>query len=242
MNEPSVSSARPQFALPPGRVKGCLPRKSLPGQMFPMASEKITIIDRKDWPKFLANNPSQMKPFVKVILNQGSLGSCATEACTGGVMACNVFAGQPFTLLNPLSIYATTSGGRDNGSSIDDNLAFAQQYGICPEAVWPRSKGFKVKPSAEAMKAAEQFRILEVFDITTIDEMVSALFADFCIPYGSNGHSVLKVRHIDDNQGEDANSWDYSWGDQGFGVWATYRAVDFSYGAYAIRSVRKNRL
>lgn len=223
---------------PANTKPGCLPRKFNPGELFPMASEKITLIDRADWAR-LAKDNLQMKPFVKVILDQNGYGSCATESTTGAVMACRAFAGLPHVLLNPLSIYSTTSGGRDSGSSIDVNLDFAQKYGICPELAWPRSNGWRTKPTADAMKAALDFRIEEVYDISTIEEMVSALLTGFCVVYGANGHSVLKVQHLDETQGLDANSWATTWGDKGFGVWAKYRAINWAYGAFAVRSVRQ---
>lgn len=234
--EPFVSSASPSPAYPEGRIPGCLPRSWRPGTLCPMASEHIKIIPRADWAALAAQNKG-LRPFVKVVLNQGSVGSCATEATAGAVMITRAYAGLDHVLLNPWSIYATTSGGRDRGSSIDENLAFARDHGVCPESVWPRSKGWNAKPTASAMEVAKKFRIAEFYDISTIDEMVSALLQGFAVVYGSNGHAVCKVQHVDETKGIDLNSWDTTWGDGGFGVWATYRAVDFRYGAFAVRAV-----
>jgi hypothetical protein len=170
------------------------------------------------------------------------VGSCATESTSQGVMICRAFSGLPHVVLNPWSIYWNTSGGRDRGSAIDDNLAYAQEFGIAPVDVWPRSKGWSAEPDAAAKKAALGFRIEEVFDVSSIDEMVSALLTGFAVVYGASGHSVIKVQHLDDSKGLDCNSWgaDTTWGDGGgFGVWASYRAVDWRYGAFAIRAVKQ---
>ncbi len=233
---PIVDSAHPDSVYPEGRVPGCLPRVTPFGKVFAPASEKIKIIDRLLWADYVGVSVRQ---FVKMILNQGSVGSCATEAITGAVMIARAFAGLPHVPLNPWFIYHTTSDGVDRGSSIDANLEFVLKYGIAPESVWPRSKGWREKPSPEAYEAALEFRDIEVWDIASVNEMVSGLLLPCPVVYGANGHAVVKVEHLDDNKGLDLNSWGDDWGDGGFGVWASYRAVNFSYGAYAVRAARK---
>ncbi len=216
------------------RKPGCLPRKSKVGQWCPLLRDAIEVIPESDWAKYVGK--ISLRPYVKTILDQDGVGSCATEATAGAVMISRAFSNLPHVVLNPWFIYHTTSGGRDQGSSIDENLAFARENGIAPESVWPRSKGWQAKPSADAVEAAKAFKILEFYDITSIAEMVSALLKGFPVVYGSNGHAVCKVEHVDATQGLDLNSWSESWGDGGFGVWAKYKAVNFQYGAFAIRT------
>lgn len=232
----SINAKTPVAEWPADRKPGCLPRKWAPGVRFPMAAERITIIDRDDWPKYTGK--VSMRPFVKTVLDQGSVGSCATEGAAQALMITRAYAGKPHVVLNPWFIYHTTSHGSDSGSSIDENLEFIQEFGCAPESVWPRSKGWRAKPSAEANAAALEFRGVEVFDISSIDEMVSAELSDFAVVYGSNGHCVVKVEHQNDRQGLDINSWSESWGDNGFGVWATYSQVNWGYGAWALRTVK----
>lgn len=232
---PVVDSLRPVGVYPMRR--GCLPRKSRPGELCPMASERIKVIPRDQWADYAQD--ASLTPFIKTVLDQDGVGSCATESSTGGVMIDLAMAGVPHVELNPWFIYQATSGGRDRGSSIDENLAFIRQYGIAPTSIWPRSKGWSTTPSEEAFAAALEFRIEEFYDIASIDEMVSALLLGFPVIYGADGHSVCKVQHLDDTKGLDLNSWGTSWGDNGLGVWASYRAVNWSYGAFAIRTVKR---
>jgi hypothetical protein len=222
------------MAIPPGKAMGCLPRKSKVGAVCPVFADHIDLIPESDWDSY--RGKISLRPYVKQVLDQDGVGSCATEGTAGGVMIARAFAGLPFVLLNPWFIYHTTSGGRDQGSSIDENLEFARKYGVAPESVWPRSKGWQAKPSDAAYEAAKEFRILEFYDITSIPEMVTALLKGFPVVYGSKGHCVVKVEHLDRAQGLDLNSWSESWGDKGFGVWAKYAEVNWQYGAFAIRT------
>jgi len=232
-----INSMTPRTFLPTGRVAGCLPRKNLPGRICPLAEEHIAIIPRAEWPKYVGK--VSLRKFVKEILDQDGARSCATEAIAQAVMIARAMAGQPHVLLNPWFIYHTTSGGRDGGSSLDENLAFVREYGIAPMSVWPRSKGWRTEPSKEAWEAALQFKIEEFYDIGTVDEMVSAELDAYPVVYGANGHAVCKVEHLNDREGLDANSWGTDDGDQGFRVWATYNAVNWGYGCYAVRAAKE---
>lgn len=211
----------------------CLPRKSKPGEWCPRAKDHIPLIPRDEWSEW---SDTTLRDKVRQVLDQDGVGSCATESTTQSVMVARAMAGLPFVLLNPWYIYHTTSGGRDRGSSIDENLRFAREHGIASEAVWPRSKGWRKRPSDEAIENAKKYRIEEFYDIQTVDEFVSALLCGFPVVWGAKGHSVLKVEHRSEREGLDVNSWGTDWGDDGFGVWASYRAIQWNYGAFAVRT------
>jgi len=217
------------------RIPGCLPRASITGQVcsrFPAG----WVIPKVDWPALLADpNRINMRPSIPVVLDQDGVGSCATESSTGSVMAINSFNGRPFTLLNPWFVYHTTSGGRDGGSNIDTNLVFIREHGIAPESVWPRSKGFRAKPSEEAVAAALDYRILEFYDITNDVEFGSSLLLGFPVVYGRSGHSILATDLLELDLFEYLNSWG-NWGDAGFGKESLSRSVNYGYGALAIRA------
>ena len=237
---PVISSRSPRHPFPPDRFPGCLPRRSLPGERCPLAIDRIPIIRREEWADYARQigGGAGLKPMVRTILDQDGVGSCATEAAAQALMIDRAFRGFEHVPLNPWFMYRITSGGRDTGSSIDDNLVFLREHGCAPESLHPRSLGWRAEPSPEAVEAAKKYRIEEFYDVTSIDEMVSALLMGYPVVYGANGHAVVKVRHIDETKGEDVNSWGQAWGENGFGVWATYRAVDFRYGAWAVRAAR----
>ena len=217
-----------------GRVAGCLPRASKPGEFCPMFSERIKVIPKSEWPDLLASAYySGLRPSVPVILDQDGVGSCASESATQAAMTCRSFHGQPFELLNPWYVYHTVSGGRDGGSNIDTNLQFLRDKGIAPESVWPRSKGWRATPSGEANEAAKNYRILEFFDISNTEEFGSALLQGFPVSYGRSGHAILGVDLVSTTTFRYANSWG-NWGDEGFAVENLSR-INFGYGAWAVR-------
>lgn len=219
-----------------GRIAGCLPRESKPGEVCPLYSEKIKTIPIREWGDVLSDpNRVLLRPSVPVILSQGSIGSCSAESATQTIMTCRSFHGQPFTLLNPWHLYHFSSGGRDGGSNIDTNLRYLRDQGVAPESVWPRSKGFRARPSAESMEAAKAYRILEFFDIQTVEEFGSALMLGYTVSYGRRGHSIMGVEVIDEKSFRFVNSWG-DWGDGGFGV-ERFSGINWGYGAWAVRVV-----
>ncbi len=217
-----------------GRVAGCLPRASKPGEWCPLASERITTIPRGEWEGLIAKpDYTGLRPSVPVVLDQNGVGSCASESATQMIMTTRSFNGQPFELLSPWYVYHPVSGGPDGGSNIDTNCRFLRDNGVAPESVWPRSKGWRAKPSAEADEAAKKFRLLEFYDIQNELEFGSALLQGFVVAYGRRGHAITATDLIDKNTFDYANSWG-NWGDKGFGR-ESLRGINFSYGAWAIR-------
>ena len=173
------------------RLAGCLPRVSKPGELCPLFSEVVP--DMTDAELAEAVGKVTLK-HLAIVLDQDGVGSCATEAAAQAVMIARATgANVPPVLLNPWFIYHTTSGGRDGGSNIEDNLVFARDKGVVPESVWPRSKGWRSKPSDEAYAAAQNFRILEFYDLTTVRQMRTALAKGFPVVWGANGHALCKA-------------------------------------------------
>lgn len=222
--------------MPNYRTNNCLPRRTKPGQMCPLFRSRIQVIPRSDWAS-LAENIS-LEAYAKTVYNQKSIGSCASESKDQAVAINMAFAGLPEVLFNPYGTYHFVNGGRDQGSTLDDNLNFGREYGSFPELIWPRSKGWQAKPSEEALAAAKSYRIMEYYDILSIEEFVTALLLGIPVTFGAKGHAVTAVRHTT-RAPIIVNSWGESWENGGFGVWATYAELDdmLKYGCYAVRTV-----
>jgi hypothetical protein len=228
-----------QLIVPPGMKTGLLMPEHPPGTQFPMAADHIDVIPQSDWPSMIDEDMS-IRQFVKDIHNQGSNGSCASEAMTQGVATTMHASGGPYVRMNALGVYGRVNGGSDSGSSIMANLRFGQQYGCFPESVWPRSKGWRARPSEEAYEAAKQYRIQEVFEIGNWTEFGSALLLGFPVVFGYSGHSIVAVQLLSTSRFVYANSWDERWGDNGFGT-ISASSIYWPYGAYCIRTTTPNQ-
>ena len=222
-----------------GHRLGCLPRTTRPGETCPLFSSRVKPIPRGEWEERASK--ITLRPFVRDIYHQRNVGSCASEAKDQSVAISRAFAGLPNVLFNPYGSYHFVNGGRDRGSTLDANLNFGREHGCFPEAIWPRSNGWQRRPSEEAMQAAKQYRIIEYYDILTVEEFVTALLLAFPVVPGAKGHAVTAVAHTR-NAPLIVNSWGTTWQDGGFGIWATYAefANMLRYGVYAVRTVTQN--
>ena len=201
-------------------------------------STQIEIIDRKHWGEWRAkkaNGKENRRSRFRYILNQDGVGSCAAEAGTNCKASLDAYQGLPEIVYNPWSVYWKTSGGSDRGSSIGENAEYIRDNGICPEEVWPRSKGWRSEPGGEAKRVAKFFRIEEFFHCENVDQVVSAMLQGYDIHAGYSGHSISFCRSLTDSTLEFMNSWG-NWGDAGFGT-LSHNKIYFAYGAYAYKYV-----
>src|SRR3990167_6970383 len=121
------------FIVPPGKATGCLWRKRRVGEFCPIFSERSEVLPQDEIRRVLALRKAagiRSRQFIKEILDQDGAGSCATESTTQGLMTTRVLQNLPHVKLNPWFMYHTTSGGRDQGSSIDEDLQFARDVGV----------------------------------------------------------------------------------------------------------------
>jgi hypothetical protein len=235
----------PKYSLdkiPPGRKRGVLkertrgPKARRYDDRCESVRGQIELIPREFWEELAANKfHKERRRRYRWTFDQDGLGSCAPESGYGGKGACDMRQGLPMVFTNPLFAYYTTSGGRDNGSVIGDNVEHLRDYGACPEEVWPRSKGFRAEPSSQAYKIAAFFKLKEFFYIETIDEFVSGLLQGYDIHAGYDGHAVIFDRYLGGQKVEFKNSWG-AWGDDGFGPLPLSK-IYFPYGAYAYKLV-----
>lgn len=179
------------------------------------------------------------------VLNQGSVGSCASESKDGGIMMVRERMGLPRVVFNPYGTYGRVNGGTDSGSTLSANLSFAKNYGCFPESVWPRSKGWLAEPSKEAYEAAKQYRITDYYRIPNGDweAFGSSLLQGYVVYWGYSGHAIVGVDLLTESTFRYLNSWG-RWGSgtpynaigYGFGT-ANKSRIMWAYGAYAFETV-----
>jgi len=223
-----------EFGYPVG---GALPRKTKFGRLagVPVFGDVIEVIPERDMPDLLKQHEGLCQFIPPEGIYDQDDNSCASEAANQGNSVARVMAGLPWVLFNPLFNYHHVCGGVDGGSSLDDNVADLMLHGSCPEAVWSRANGWRKKPSEEAYRHGLKYRLLEAFDLRTIDDMRTALLKGFTVYYGSKGHAKLFTRMLDMNTGRYVNSWGNWWEDHGFGTEA-FRSVGMvTYGVFAMR-------
>ncbi|MBE3134866.1 MAG: hypothetical protein IMZ55_15470 [Acidobacteria bacterium] len=226
------------LATPPGKARGLTMTNFAP-QPTLVAPEEVGIIDlpEKDWPDAIAQaKAARARPFDHFWhqLDQDGKGSCAGEGCTGLLMGVREHMNQKRVVLNPWSLYYFSGGGRDAGSSLQDNIHYAQKLGVCPESVWGRDKGLR-KPSDEAMAAALSYRILEWARIETQGQIIFCLTTGRGVFTGYTGHAFFLDEAIDPLRYGWRNSWG-NWGDNGRGT-ISHRSLQLSYGLWVPQSV-----
>ncbi len=239
-----VATPRNQIAFPPGRKPGVrkestnerVARSKIAARCDSIRSQ-IELIPSRYWDELAdtAWHKNRRSRF-RYTSDQDGVGSCAAESAANLKAALDERQGLPRIVYNPWFVYHTTSGGRDNGSVIGDNVEFIRDYGVCPEEVWPRSKGWRATPGGEARRIAKFFKLLEFFYVETIDEFVSALLQGYDIHAGYLGHGISFNRYLKRRTVEYKNSWG-NWGDDGFGSLSLSR-IYFPYGAYAYKHCR----
>lgn len=127
------------------------------------------------------------------LFNQGSLGSCGPNTSDEMIEYDQKAQGLPVVSASRLFIYWTTrylmGGGAVNQDSGVDNrtmLKALNQYGFCPETLWPYVvEKFRMQPPQAAFAAAATNRITSYAAVpTTPDQMKGCLVRGFPFMFG----------------------------------------------------------
>ena len=231
-----------RLAVPDGQATGCLPRTTRFGECCDMLEDRVEIITDDNVFREAINRPPEetLLKCVSSVFSQGRVGSCAAEAATGALKLIRKFNGLPDVEVSPWSMYAFTSGGRDQGSSVGENLLHLRETGVLTMETWPRSIPWNRKPSKELLESeACKYRAVEYFDISNIQAVMTALTLNFPVPFGWRGHSCVLLQLASLTTAYYLNSWGSKWsetGMPGIGI-IKLRDINFNYEAWALRSV-----
>ena len=237
-----------------GMFTGCLPRDDKLGSQFPVFEDIERPIPRNEWEGIIAER-APLRPLVQRIKEQ-QYGSCASHATTQAfeIAWCMAYGVEDWIEFSPMAIYPHVSSRANSGSTIGDNMRYITQSGLVPvpggEPFLERA-GIPIYVRGENdyygrfpsgwQDTAKHFRAAEVFDVASVEGLVTGLLMGFPAVVGRSGHAICYVDPMMDGNRLSfryANSWSPQWGDDGFGIdqeSAISRAIP-SYGAFLIRT------
>lgn len=236
--QPETPYYNGKWIMPPGRPRGVREVYSEPGKVCGLFSEQrnLDVIPVEEWDEYLEKSVD-LQLNSKYIFDQDGVGSCGSEgkdACSEIMLS--VQSGEDPPLFNPFGTYFYVSGGRDQGSSLQDNVEFAKTRGSFREELHPRSLGWRQEPSEEAKADALNYRWDEVYQVMNWEELGSANFQGFVGYCAYAGHAWAGIRPVNKSQYLWRNSWGEDWGNKGYGVINANR-IQFQWGIFVVRTM-----
>ena len=127
-----------------------------------------------------------LRPGCTPVKDQGSLGSCTSQAIAGGALEfLEKKDGLPPTALSRLFLYYNERAMEgtiksDAGAHIRDGIKSCATLGVCPEVDWAyNTSQFKIKPPVKAYKDALQHVVTSYQRILGIQQMKQCLAAGY---------------------------------------------------------------
>jgi hypothetical protein len=218
------------FACNEERMLGCLPREAAPGTVCPLFKSRYQAIPRDKWQEV------SWRHLIRVVLNQGSQGSCVGATGAGAMMALRAAVGLEHKLLSIGSLYGQINQGRDQGALMGDSMKALMSTGMCPVDVIPHYTWQMRSWPSNWKQIAKEYRALEAYDCSDFDELVTAIQRGFVVNYGitigrtfepnsegiiaprrdsAGGHAMLGIGVKQFNgiwHVETLNSWSETWG------------------------------
>lgn len=153
------------------RHLGLLPRRTRPGySQFPtLDAAQIPLLTRDQW------RPTDLSRFAQQPKYQNGRNACASFGAIQAFERARDQAGLPYLALSPGSLYARVCGGRDAGSTLEDNLAELRDRGVCTEnTVNPLTYLLRDLP-ANWTEEARCYRLTEAWDCPDFASQATAL-------------------------------------------------------------------
>lgn len=216
---------------------GLKPRRIAYGSLFAPFGDEIDLIPEPFWYSV------SYRDYVPKVLNQGNQRSCTGAASVAGMMTAREQAGFEYVELSIGSVYGQINGGTDRGAYLSDALKAVHEVGACPISIIPHENWHMETWPKDWREKAAKFRVLEVYDCTTFEEIASAILRGFVVCFGvllsrediqvggqngflpihsagrKYGHAMLGVglkRYNKTWWVEALSSWGEKWGDKGF--------------------------
>ncbi len=232
--------------IPHGQATGCNPRTTKYGEFCAKFEDSFDVITDEELLRTALDRPIEETLLscveAEAVFSQGRVTSCASEAACGAWQVASVFSGAPFVKLSPWSVFAFVSRGRNQGSTLDENLRHMRDVGALTMETWPRSIPWNRKPPRDLLATeAKLRRVHEFYDVNSIAEIKTALFKDFPILFGGNGHAeVLLALRENLDTAYKLNSWGAKWSETGIpGIGKARldsRDIQLKYGCWALRT------
>jgi hypothetical protein len=194
----------------------------------------ITLIPRSEWQDRIKEkdaNDTWLKSICKDVKckDQNGLGYCHAYGTVSPMEIAAVAQGEPYVELSAESIGGVVTDWRNAGADPEDDLAAARTNGACaasfmdkPNSITPSR--WKAGWQADALRR----RVLEHFDCGTpgkeFDAVVTCALLNFPVGLGYAWwshfvHGVFRVRYNAQTKKyeiENRNSWDATYGDNGY--------------------------
>lgn len=217
----------------------------------------VPLVRRADWKEV------DYSAFLPPVYDQDGRGQCASSAACSILETARAMAGLPSVKLSAGDLYSRVNGGRDDGSTLEDNLYELLTNGVAPASVVPYVWDGRVRNDPATKAERLKYRIAEVYLCRTFDALASANMlgfvceealdwydnftpdADGWLPRrgrgGVGGHALTNYglkRAADGTWGSRTrNSWSAAWGAHGNCV-IPESLLDDTYGGFwAVRAV-----
>lgn len=135
------------------------------------------MLERAQWPDYMS-----LGAFLAATYDQDGVGQCAASAATGLYEFVANQSGLPPVHLSASDLYRRVNGGRDNGSTLEDNMIEMLERGVLPVSatapyVWDRRASY-------SGSGREKYRYAEVYQCKSFDAAASAIIQGFAVEIG----------------------------------------------------------
>lgn len=225
--------------MPPGLGRGRDLMGRAPQELAAMADPFPAnwLIPKSEWQARIQEqqqNGTHLKAFLLdrgiKVLNQASTNFCWANAPTFSLMVIRAKANQKPVRLSPASVACPLNNYRNQGGWGKDALQRISDVGAVPQDLWPANAIDRRYDTPANWAAAKKYRVPRWIVCDTIQQVLSCVIRGYPVPVGYNwwSHEVCAVG-AGWRDGEPtliiANSWDETWGDQGYGELQGQRMV-----------------